>query len=126
MTENHDAPDPAGAIDTSARPAWHRTGHKHFPYAAHQSGVWWVLRRNFEFPEIDMFTLFVDGLAAADVTAGPNDPVPLVASIGALDAARPEEAIPMLDEDTAATVVSTVAGYAEYGSEHDNHGQSDD
>lgn len=118
MTEDRDSFGLAGAIDTSARPAWHRTGHKHFPYAAHQSGQWWVLRRNFEFPEIDMFTLFVDGLAAADVTADPNDPVPLVASIGALDTAGPEEAIPMLDADTAATVVSTVAGYADYGSEH--------
>lgn len=114
------APNPGPAIDTSARPAWQRTGNKHFPYAAHQSGRWWILRANYGFPEHDMYTLFVDDLAVADITADTDHPVPLLASIGALPFTHPDPAIPLLDQDTADKVVSIVATYTNYGSEHDD------
>lgn len=91
---------PVAAIDTAAQPVWRRTGNKHFPYAAHQSGHWWILRANHGFPEHGMFILFGDGRAAADITTDP------------------EATIPMLDSDTADAVITTVAGYADYGSEH--------
>ncbi len=112
------APNPGPAIDTTTRPTWRRTGHKHFPYAAQQSGHWWILRANYGFPEHDMYTLFVDDQAVADVTAGPDHPLPLLASIGILNMTHPDPAIPMLDDDTVTEVVSTVASYADYGSEH--------
>ncbi|BBX88074.1 hypothetical protein [Mycolicibacterium aubagnense] len=112
------APNPGAAIDTAALPLWRATGHKHFPFAAHEDRCWWVLRLNFGFPKHDMYTLFVDGRAAADITASPHDRMPLVASIGALHWPSADPAIPMLDEAAAAAVVSTVAGYADYGSEH--------
>lgn len=111
-----DAPTPA-PIDTTARPAWQRTGHKHFPYAAHQSGRWWVLRLNYGFPEHDLYTLFVDGQAVADITANPDDPAPLIAGIGALHAIHLDPAIPILEVATAADVMRTVATYSDYGSE---------
>jgi len=112
------APNPGLSLDQGARPGWWRTGHKHFPFAAQQSGQWWVLRMNFGFPEHDMFTLFVDGQAAADITADPGHPVPLLASVGALQWAVATSAVPILDEATAAAVVASVSGYADYGSEH--------
>lgn len=115
---SNDAPTPADAIDTTARPAWQRTGHKHFPYAAHQSGHWWVLRLNYGFPEHDLYTHFVDDQAAADITATPDHPLPLLASIGALHPTDPDSAVPLLDTATATAAVSTVAKYADYGSEH--------
>ena len=115
---SHDAPHPGTPVDTATRPDWRRTGHNHFPYAANQSGKWWVLRCNFGFPEHDMYTLFVEDQAAADITANPDHPLPLLASIGALHPTNPDPAIPLLDDDTATRVVSPVARYADYGSEH--------
>lgn len=112
------APNAGPTIDTDARPSWHRTGYKHFPYAARQSGHWWVLRANYGFPEHDMYTLFIDNQAVADVTADPGHPLPLVASIASLNMTCPDPVIPALDGDTAAAVVSTVAAYVDYGSEH--------
>ena len=85
------------AIDPAAHPKWLRTGYKFFPYAAQQSGHWWVLRLNHGFPEHDLYTVFVDGTAAADVTAGADNPSPLAASVGALKPADPA-AEPALDE----------------------------
>lgn len=110
-------PGPAPAIDTGAQPAWRRTGNKQFPYAADQSDHWWILRANHGFPEHDMYTLFVDGQAVADITADPDHPLPLLASVGALHMTTPDPAIPMLDGATAEKVMVTVAGYANYGSE---------
>ena len=71
-------------VDPSAQPAWMRTGYKFFPYAARQSGQWWVLRFNNDFPEREMYTLFIEGRAAADVTGSHVHQIPLAASIGAL------------------------------------------
>lgn len=120
---NEPAPAPRPAIDETAQPNWLRTGYKFFPYAAQQHGHWWVLRLNYGFPENDLYTLFVDGRAALDITAGPDHPGPLVRSIAALrpydDAAATE---PALDAETAAAVVRTVARYADYGSEHGEPG----
>lgn len=65
-----------------------------------------------------MFTLFVDGQAAADITASPEHPMPLLASIGALQPFAANLTVPTLDEDTAEDVVGSVSGYADYGSEH--------
>ncbi len=67
------------AIDTSARPPWTRTGYEFFPYAAQHCGQWWVLRLNHGFPEHDLYTAFIDGSPAADLTANPDNPSPLVA-----------------------------------------------
>ncbi|WP_231986595.1 hypothetical protein [Mycobacterium sp. 852002-40037_SCH5390672] len=102
-----------------AQPRWLRTGYKFFPYAAEQAGHWCVLRLNYGFPEHDMYTLFVDGRAAIDITGSPDHSSALVRSIASL---RPYDAPaatePSLDVKTAATVVQTVAPYADYGSEH--------
>jgi hypothetical protein len=103
-------------IDRNARPKWKRTGYKYFPYAAEQSGKWWVLRLNPAFPEHDMYTVFVDGHAAVDVTGDVHAGVPVVASVGALTPSSDDE--PALDADTAEAVVSVVSGYVDYGSEH--------
>ncbi|MUL61154.1 hypothetical protein B5P44_00970 [Mycobacterium sp. CBMA 213] len=111
------APNPGPPIDITARPAWQRTGHKAFPFAAQQSGQWWVLRFNFGFPEHDMYTLFVDGRAVADITADPDNPMPLLASIGALPTSS-DPGTPALDTDLATAAIGTVAGFADYGSEH--------
>lgn len=92
-----------------------RTGYKFFPYAAKQSGQWWVLRLNFGFPEHDMYTLFVDAKPIVDITDDPNHPAALVRSIAALN--DPASPPPVLDADTAATVISKVARYVNYGSE---------
>jgi hypothetical protein len=110
----------SSTIDQTVQPHWLRTGYTFFPYAAQQSGHWWVLRLNHGFPEHDLYTVFIDGTAAADITAGADNPSPLVASIAPLkpyDAATAES---QLDPDTAAAVVQTVAGYVNYGSEHDD------
>ena len=114
------APNPGPAIDTATRPQWCRTGDTNFPYAAHQAERWWLLRRNHGFPEHDMYTLFVDGQAPADITAAPPHRLPSPANIAAPQPAHPDPAIPMLDADTAASVVDAVARYADYGSEHGN------
>ncbi|GFG83286.1 hypothetical protein MPRG_65620 [Mycobacterium paragordonae] len=93
-----------------------RTGYKFFPYAAKQSGQWWVLRLNFGFPEHDMYTLFVDAKPVVDITDNPTHPAALVRSIAALNnSATP---LPVLDTGTASTVISKVARYVNYGSEH--------
>jgi hypothetical protein len=87
-----------------------RTGYKFFPYAAHHSGQWWVLRLNRGFPEHDMYTVFIDGSPAADVTANPDDASPLIASVGSL---KPSDR-------AAADVVEAVSRYVNYGSEHND------
>ena len=106
------------AIDTSARPDWQRTGYTYFPYAAQRSGQWWVLRLNLGFPAHDLCTLFIDGIAAADITGGADHPLPLAASVGALKWSDSADGEPHLDADTATAVVQAVAAYANYGSEH--------
>ena len=111
------APNPGSPIDTTAQPAWQRTGHPAFPFAAQHSGQWWVLRFNLGFPEHDMYTLFVDGHAVADITADPDHPMPLLASIGALPTS-PDPDTPALAADTVTAVIATVAGFTDYGSEH--------
>jgi hypothetical protein len=108
------------AIDTAARPQWLRTGYKFFPYAAHHSGQWWVLRLNHWFPEHDMYTVFIDGSPAADITANPNDASPLIASVGSLKPSDRAVAEPELDAETAADVVEAVSRYVTYGSEHND------
>jgi hypothetical protein len=107
------------AIDEAAQPHWLRTGYKFFPYAAEQSGQWWVLRLNYGFPEHDMYTLFVGGRPAVDITGSPEHSSALVRSIASL---RPHDHAadePTLEADTATTVVRTVSHYVDYGSEHD-------
>ena len=108
------------AIDTTAQPHWFRTGYRFFPYAAQQSGHWWVLRFNHGFPAHDMYTLFVDGNPAADITGKLDDSSPLVASVASLKPYHHAAVEPALDADTAAAVVSTVAPYVNYGSEYDD------
>jgi hypothetical protein len=108
------------AIDTAARPQWLRTGYKFFPYAAHHSGQWWVLRLNHGFPEHDMYKLFVDGKPAVDIASSPGHPSALVRSIASLRPYDPAADEPRLDADTATTVVRTVAHYVDYDSEHDD------
>jgi hypothetical protein len=107
------------AIDKTTRPNWLRTGYKFFPYAAQESGHGWVLRLNYGFPEHDLYTLFVDGTAVADITGKPDDPSPVVASVAPLKPYEQAAAEPALDADTAAAVVRTVSRYANYGSEYD-------
>jgi len=103
-------------LDPTARPAWRPTGYKFFPYAARHCGQWWVLRRNYGFPDHDMYTVFIDGRAAADVTG--NDRCPLAASIEALQPfAQSGEAL--LAIQVAEPVVGAVARYVVYGSETD-------
>ena len=108
------------AIDTTAQPQWLRTGYKFFPYAAHHSGQWWVLRINHGFPEHDLYTLFIDGSPAADITATPDDPSPLIAGVASLKPYDPAAAEPQLDDETAAALVKAVSRYVNYGSEHDD------
>jgi hypothetical protein len=108
------------AIDTTAQPQWMRTGYKFFPYAAQHSGQWWVLRLNHGFPEHDMYTVFIDGRPAADITANPDDPSPLIAGVASLKPLDRAAAEPELDAETAAAVVKVVAPYVNYGSEHDD------
>lgn len=107
------------AFDTTAQPDWLRTGYKFFPYAAQQSGHWWVLRLNHGFPEHDLYTLFVDGRAVADITGNADDHSPLVTSVASLKPYDHAATEPELDPDTAATIVNAVSRYANYGSESD-------
>ncbi|MEB3032543.1 hypothetical protein [[Mycobacterium] nativiensis] len=107
-------------IDTSARPEWLRTGYKFFPYAAIQSGKWWVLRFNYGFPEHDLYTLFIDGDWVGDITGAMTSQIPLVAIIGALKPELSTTDEPTLDPDTAASVVTVVAPYVNYGSERND------
>jgi hypothetical protein len=108
------------AIDEAAQPHWLRTGYKFFPYAARQSGQWWVLRLNHGFPEHDLYTLFVDGRPAVDVTGSPDHSSALVRSVASLRPYDPAADEPTLDADTATTVVGPVSSYVNYGSEHDD------
>jgi hypothetical protein len=108
------------AIDEAAQPPWLRTGYKFFPYAAKQSGQWWVLRLNHGFPEHDMYTLFVDGRPAVDITGSADHSSALVRSIASLRPYDPAADEPTLDADTAAAVVRNVSHYVNYGSEHDD------
>jgi hypothetical protein len=110
----------AAAIDAAAQPHWVRTGYKFFPYAAQQSGRWWVLRLNHGFPEHDLYTLFVDGKAAVDITGSAENSSALVRSLAALRPYDPAAGEPALDAATAATVVRPVSGFVNYGSEHDD------
>lgn len=107
----------APAIDTTVRPRWQRTGYTYFPFAAEQSGHWWVLRLNHGFPEHDLYTLFVDGAAVADITGSPDGPSPLAVSVGDLKPYDTPPAGPALDVDTARAVVAPVARFVNYGSE---------
>ena len=109
-----------GAEFTTAQPRWARTGYTFFPYAAQQSGHWWVLRLNVGFPEHDMYTVFIDGTAAADLTAGADNPAPLVAGVAGLQPHDGAAVEPALDADTATAVVQAVARYVNYGSEHND------
>jgi hypothetical protein len=108
------------AIDTSAHPQWLRTRYKFFPYAALHSGQWWVLRLNHGFPAHDLYTLFVNGSPAADITANPDNPSPLIAGVASLKPYDRAAAEPELDAEMAAAVVRTVSRYANHGSEHDD------
>ena len=107
-------------IDEAAQPHWLRTGYKFFPYAAKESGHWWVLRLNHGFPEHDLYTLFVDGRPAVDVTGSAEHSSALVRSIASLRPYDPAVGEPTLQADTAASVVGTVSRYVNYGSEHDD------
>ena len=68
----------------TAQPQWLRTGYKFFPYAAQESGQWWVLRFNYGFPEHDMYTLFVDGRPTVDITGSADHSSALVRGIATL------------------------------------------
>lgn len=104
-------------VDLSVWPAWMRTGYKFIPYAAQQSDQWWVLRLNLGFPEHELYTLFVDGHAALDVTGRIDHHVPLAASIGALKPVDHHAREPVLLPELAEAAVRTVAQYVVYGSE---------
>lgn len=108
------------AVELSVRPAWRRTGYKFFPYAAQQSGQWWVLRLNFGFPDHELYTLFVDGHATLDVTGSTDHHVPLAASIGTLKPFDPQAGEPMLMLELAEAAARAVAPYVVYGSEVDD------
>lgn len=107
--------DSGPVVDVAARPSWCSTGDSHFPFAAWHAGRWWVLRLNHGFPEHDMYTVFIDGRAVADVTGDSNSDVALIASVGALSTVDRDR--PLLDDDVVRRVVGAVAGYAAYGSE---------
>ncbi|MEZ0366134.1 hypothetical protein ACAG26_20880 [Mycobacterium sp. pUA109] len=117
MSRGDGASGDSPVIDPAATPQWRRTGYTYFPYAARQCGQWWVLRHNYGFPEHDMYTLFVDGQAAADMTGDQYNRVPLLTSIAALKPADPQSGEPTMDAATAESVVAAVARYADYGSE---------
>jgi len=108
------------AIDEAAQPHWLRTGYKFFPYAAEHSGQWWVLRLNYGFPEHDMYTLFVDGRPAVDITGSSDHSGALARSIASLRPYDRGADAPTLEKDTATTVVRTVSHYVDYGSEHED------
>ena len=64
-----------------------------------------------------MYTVFIDGRAAADVTGDAGSAIPLVASIAALRPHERRSDEPDLAPELAETVVRSVAGYVVYGSE---------
>jgi hypothetical protein len=112
------SPSTSTAIDEAAQPHWLRTGYKFFPYAAEESGQWWVLRLNYGFPEHNMYTLFVGGRPPVDIMGSPNHSSALVRSIASLRPYDPAAGEPTLEAETATTVVRTVSHYVDYGSEH--------
>ena len=79
---------------------------------------WWVLRLNYGFPDHDLYTLFVDGRPAVDITGSADHSSALVRGVAALRPYDPAAAEPTLEADTATTVVGTVSRYVNYGSEH--------
>ncbi len=121
MSGDRRAESGAQPIDISVRPQWMRTGYRYFPYAARESGQWWVLRANYCFPEHDLVTLLIDGRAVADITALDEDARPLVASIAALDPMLPfrKSDVPEMPAELAKAAVDTVATYVSHGSEFD-------
>jgi hypothetical protein len=67
-----------------------------------------------------MYTLFVDGRPAVDITGSPDHSSALVQSIASL---RPYDRAtyePTIEADRAATVVRTVSRYVDYRSEDDD------
>lgn len=91
--------------EVRARPDWKRTGHRRFPVAAEVDEDWWVLRLN-PFPDHDMWTLFINGVARYDVTETPPTwGRPLAAPV------------PTLDPGTARTILAPIAHLTVYGSE---------
>ncbi len=117
MPSDDDAGAPARLVDVNAEPGWMRTGYKFFPYAARESGQWWVLRMNYDFPEHDLYTIFIDGRAVADINGSADDDRPIVANVGALRLYTADSGEPELERDVAEAVVRTVADYVVYGSE---------
>jgi hypothetical protein len=67
MAAANGLPADRAAMDSTVLPRWLRTSYKHFPYAAQESGRWWVLRLNHGLPEHDMYTAFIDAHPAATV-----------------------------------------------------------
>lgn len=100
-------------VDLGARPEWHQTTDEDFPFAAGVDRQWWVLRFNISFPEHDLYTLFIDGQAVADITGDPASDVPLIASMPSWSS----PATPTLDAQAARGVVAAVAQFVDYGSE---------
>lgn len=120
MSANDDASEAAAPIDTAASPDWLMTGYKFFPYAARQNGQWWVLRMNYDFPEHDLYTIFVDGTATADVSGNPESPVPLAASVAGLRPCAPATDRPTMSAEEAEAVVRPCTPFMVYGSETNN------
>ena len=117
MAADDDIAGQAARIDPDVRPDWLATGFKFFPYAARQGDHWWVLRLNCDFPEHDLYTVFVDGKATADVSGSQYSPLPLVASVGVL---RPFAAVPTepaMNQEEAQAVVRPCTPFVVYGSE---------
>lgn len=65
---------------------------------------------NADFPARDMFTLFVDGCAVADLTGDAHSEFPLLTSLAQLKpTAIDEPSRPTLDPGIARTVVAAVS-----------------
>lgn len=117
MSADDDVCGSAVPINTSARPHWLVTGYKFFPYAARQGEQWWVLRMNYDFPEHDLYTIFVDGTATKDVSGSPHSPVPLAAGVGVLSPCAPAPDRPVMAAAEAEAVVRPCTPFLVYGSE---------
>lgn len=117
MSKADEVPTQAVKVDPAASPDWLVTGFKFFPYAARQGEHWWVLRMNYDYPEHDLYTVFVDARPAVDLSGDPHSPVPLAASVGALSpcAAVPDR--PTMSPEEAAAIVRPCAPFVVYGSE---------
>lgn len=112
-----DVPGQAVRVGPDARPYWLATGFKFFPYAARQGDHWWVLRVNYDFPEHDLYTVFIDGKATADVTGSRESPVPFVASVGVLTPFTAVPAEPLMPQEEAEAVVRPCTPFVVYASE---------